>query len=113
MLLAMRAANTPGNQWAMEKSDPKSHRQIIARGRTAVFVLKHFPAMLLDSSAVINVTGAGDSLVGSILASLASNSEAMQDVGSVTRMVNRAQQAAALTLRSDMAVSPLLDTLDS
>jgi len=105
MLLAMRAANTPGNQWAMEKSDPKS--------RTAVFVLKHFPAMLLDSSAVINVTGAGDSLVGSILASLASNSEAMQDVGSVTRMVNRAQQAAALTLRSDMAVSPLLDTLDS
>jgi pseudouridine-5'-phosphate glycosidase/pseudouridine kinase len=68
--------------------------------------------MPLDSSAVINVTGAGDSLVGSILASLASNSDAIQDVGTVTRMINRAQQAAALTLRSEMAVSPLLDTLD-
>jgi pseudouridine-5'-phosphate glycosidase/pseudouridine kinase len=108
----MRAPNTPGNHWTMEKSDPKSHRQVIARGRTSVFVLKHFPAMPLDSSAVINVTGAGDSLVGSILASLASNSDAIQDVGTVTRMINRAQQAAALTLRSEMAVSPLLDTLD-
>lgn len=107
----MRVPNTPGNLWAQEKSDPRTRRQVIVKGRTAIFVLKHFPAIDLESSSVVNVTGAGDSLVGSILASLASNPDTMQDVDLVSRMIDRAQRAAVLTLKSDMAVSPLLNTL--
>jgi pseudouridine-5'-phosphate glycosidase/pseudouridine kinase len=104
----MRVPNTPGNAWAQETSDPRSRRQIISKGRSAIYVLKHFPAIPLSTFDVVNVTGAGDSLVGSILASLAANPDTMQHPALVVHMIARAQQAAVLTLKSDLAVSPLL-----
>ncbi|KIM21541.1 hypothetical protein M408DRAFT_29500 [Serendipita vermifera MAFF 305830] len=111
VLLAMRVPNTPGNVWAQEKSDPRSRRQIVAKGKRAIYVLKHFPAMSLGNSKVVNVTGAGDSLVGSIVATLVENPDAMQDPVAVDLMIERAQKAAVLTLQSDLAVSPLLGKL--
>lgn len=104
----MRVPNTPGNAWAQEKSDPRSQRQIITNGRSALYVLKHFPAITLGPSDVVNVTGAGDSLVGSILASLVAHPDTMKNPVLVDGMIERAQQAAVLTLKSEFAVSPLL-----
>jgi pseudouridine-5'-phosphate glycosidase/pseudouridine kinase len=104
----MRVPNTPGNAWAQETSDPRSRRQIISKGRGAIYVLKHFPTIPLSTSDIINVTGAGDSLVGSILASLVTNPDTMQHPALVIHMIARAQQAAVLTLKNDLAVSPLL-----
>ena len=89
-------------------SDPGSRRQIISKGRTSIYVLKHFPAIPLDDHDIVNVTGAGDSLVGSVLASLVGDPDTMQSPILVTRMIDCAQKAAVLTLKSDLAVSPLL-----
>ncbi|PVF94479.1 hypothetical protein CPB86DRAFT_876337 [Serendipita vermifera] len=111
VILAMRAPSTPGNLWAQEKTDPRSRRQIIFKGRSSIFVLKHFPAILLNPSELVNVTGAGDSLVGASLASLVERPDVMQNPALVDAMVQRAQQAAVLTLQSNLAVSPLLETL--
>lgn len=104
----MRVPNSPGSLWAQERSEPRSRRQIVTKGRRAIYILKHFPAIPLELSELVNVTGAGDSLVGSMLADLVENPGRMQDPVLVDHMVEHAQQAAVLTLKSNLAVSPLL-----
>lgn len=77
-------------------------------------VLKHFPAHQIDQ--VVNVTGAGDSLVGSLLASLVSASadaNPFHDPLELSNAVERAQRAAVLSLQSPLAVSPMISNLVS
>ncbi|KAG8809598.1 hypothetical protein FRC17_003368 [Serendipita sp. 399] len=111
VLLAMRTPNTPAQQWNSEKSDPRRAKQVIFSGRSSIFTLKHYPAISLEASSVVNVTGAGDSLVGSLLASISSNPDIMQSPELVDKMIHRAQQAAVLTLGSNLAVSPELGSV--
>jgi pseudouridylate synthase / pseudouridine kinase len=97
-----------------------SGRQIVVKSTNgSILVLKYFPALPLESSGfdginAVNVTGAGDSLVGSLLASVVSNGPEPQnpflDPQQLDAAMARAQKAAILTLHSSLAVSPLLSS---
>ena len=96
-------------KWAFERSNV--HRRCVVSsggGDGDIVVLQHFPANHLPPEAIINVTGAGDSLVASVLASLVQNSKGFEDPESLKKIMEDAQAAAALTLGSELAVSPSL-----
>ncbi|OCH96089.1 indigoidine synthase A-like protein [Obba rivulosa] len=78
--------------WSQERSNVRG-RYIVAHGKpgTGVFVLKHFPALRLSKEDTVNVTGAGDSLVGSILATLLQQPRALQSRHAVSPLLSTAQ----------------------
>jgi len=94
-----------GLSWSNERTR-SDQRLLIAKGENSTLVMKHYPAIPLRER-IVNVTGAGDSFVGSLLASL-SVSGAIDSVASLDRIVEEAQCAAILSLSSSEAVSPLL-----
>lgn len=98
--------------WATHSTNIHA-RQIVARSKTghSVVVFKHFPAIQVSEDKIVNVTGAGDSLVGSMLASLVRNPAAFEEPTSLDQLVAQAQLAAVYTLQSEHAVSPRLSTL--
>ncbi|KAI9512927.1 indigoidine synthase A-like protein [Russula earlei] len=109
VLLAMRfPADTP-TAWAGERSDVR-RRQIVAHGKGETVVIKHYPAHGIDPRSVISVTGAGDSLVGAILAALAQDLSAFGNPESLDDVIKLGQSAAIETLRSPFAVSLSLST---
>lgn len=92
--------------WGRERSNPQN-RYIVAQGNNKeIVVLQHFPGLVAET--VTNVTGAGDSFVGAVLASLSQNPQAFCNPKDLEQMITTAQQAAILTLQSELAVSPLL-----
>jgi len=107
-LVAMRIneRDALASPWAHKRSDP-SQRCVIARGHSGgLLVLQHFPPH--DIETVVNVTGAGDSFVGALLASLVRNPKTFQDPRTLDGAISAAQHAAILSLQSEFAVSPLL-----
>lgn len=118
------------SSWAGEHTN-LAERQVVAHGKDGSTVLvKHFPASVIAQDKLVNVTGAGDSLVGSLLASLVQNlSTALQSPLALDQIVRRAQkvsltwfscvyllkscQAAVMTLQSPYAVSPLLSAIET
>ncbi|KAI0655160.1 indigoidine synthase A-like protein [Cubamyces menziesii] len=98
--------------WATHSSNVFA-RQIVARSRSgrSVVVFKHFPAVQVAEDKIVNVTGAGDSLVGSMLATLTQNPTAFEEPEALDGLVAQAQLAAVYTLQSEHAVSPRLSTL--
>jgi pseudouridylate synthase / pseudouridine kinase len=70
-------------------------------------MLKYFPARPLEVGAIVNVTGAGDTLVGSLLASsLKGGSTLFEDDIKLALAIDSAQKAACATLKCEEAVSP-------
>ena len=100
--------------WLNEASNPAA-RQIVARNAagTSIVVFKHFPPIQVPEEKIVNVTGAGDSLVGAMLATLSQDPGAFLRPDSLDRMVAQAQLAAVYTLQSEHAVSPRLSSLGS
>lgn len=97
------AATSP---WGRERSNPYA-RYVVAQGNNKeIVVLQHFPGLSVEN--VTNVTGAGDSFVGAVLASLSQNPQALYNPKDLEQTITTAQQAAMLTLQSELAVSPLL-----
>jgi len=96
--------------WAQQRSNPNS-RYVVTHGKSGkeIVVLRHFPA--LAATDITNVTGAGDSLVGSVLATLVQNPRAFHDPQTLENTISSAQRAAVLTLQSTHAVSPLLSAI--
>lgn len=98
--------------WSTESTN--HHRRcVVSHSSTSddIVVLQHFPAMQLPSDVSVNTTGAGDSLVGALLAALVQSPKAFHSEVSLQRMINTAQYAALLSLQSPLAVSPLLSSL--
>lgn len=78
--------------WAGERTNVKA-RQVVGHGRSGnIVVLKHFPALSLDKGQIVNVTGAGDSLVGSILASLIQTPGAFSNPTTLNYIIHKAQE---------------------
>ncbi|KAI0094835.1 indigoidine synthase A-like protein [Irpex rosettiformis] len=103
-------AGTSG-PWTQESTNLKQ-RQVVARGKDGcVIVIKHYPAIALAQDEMVNVTGAGDTLVGSLLASLVQNFRTFESPLALDETITRAQKAAIMTLKSSHAVSPLLSNL--
>uniref|UniRef100_A0A8H8CQV5 Carbohydrate kinase PfkB domain-containing protein n=1 Tax=Psilocybe cubensis TaxID=181762 RepID=A0A8H8CQV5_PSICU len=109
MCIDAKDAATSG--WARLRSNPKQ-RYVIAHGNSdEIILLQHFPS--LPIAALENVTGAGDSFVGALLATLASDTNALYHPKSLKDAIYVAQKAAVLTLQSHSAVSPALSTIDN
>ncbi|KAF9535420.1 indigoidine synthase A-like protein [Crepidotus variabilis] len=97
--------------WKNEKSNPRQ-RHIVATGKSGeIIVIQHFPPLPVE--AVMNVTGAGDSFVGALLATLANSPAAPYNPKTLNEAVSTAQKAAVLTLQSPFAVSPLLSIMSA
>ncbi|TFY72885.1 hypothetical protein EVG20_g132 [Dentipellis fragilis] len=106
VIVVMRVSGG-SSPWALERSNPR-RRYIVAHGRSETVVLKHFPAHELAGNTAVNVTGAGDSLVGALLAMLTENPSLFQDEKMMDDAIEVAQRAAIATLGSELAVSPTL-----
>ncbi|KAH9050426.1 indigoidine synthase A-like protein [Lactarius hengduanensis] len=109
VLLAMRFPTDRPTAWAGERTDIQ-RRQIVAHGKSELVVIKHYPAYEIDPQSVVSVTGAGDSLVGAILATLTQNSSTFDSPELVDQVIALAQSAAVQTLQSPLAVSPSLSS---
>lgn len=101
--------NAQKSSWANEHSNIRD-RCIVTHNiaRNVTTVLRHFPASVMRQDDIVNVTGAGDTLVGSILGRLVCAPDAFQSPVTLEELVAEAQRAAVLTLKSPYAVSPLL-----
>jgi pseudouridine-5'-phosphate glycosidase/pseudouridine kinase len=117
IIVAMRVPrqDIATSQWAQEHSN-LFRRRIVAHGKSPreIVVLQHIPPLSLPKECVLSVTGAGDTLVGSILASLllrATNTFSHPSL--LDDVMHAGQQAAVLTLQSDHAVSPFLASMAS
>ncbi|CUS07109.1 unnamed protein product [Tuber aestivum] len=77
---------------------------IVSQGTGAVagIMVKHFPAEVISQEDVVSVNGAGDTFTGVVLAGLVKMGISGVHVGEV---IDRAQKAAGLTLRSPESVS--------
>ena len=109
VVVAMRVSRQ--TKWASERSN--IHQRCVVssgNGNGDIVVFQHFPANQLPPGSIVNVTGAGDTLVASILASLVRNPKGFEDPDSLRRIIKDAQAAAALTLQSEFAVSPSLSS---
>ncbi|KAF9453866.1 indigoidine synthase A-like protein [Macrolepiota fuliginosa MF-IS2] len=107
-IIAMRIdpKDATASPWGRERSNPQG-RYIVAQGNNKeIIVLQHFPGLAVEN--VANVTGAGDSFAGAVLASLSQNPQAFYSPKDLEQTITAAQQAAVLTLQSELAVSPLL-----
>ncbi|KAF8482161.1 indigoidine synthase A-like protein [Russula ochroleuca] len=107
VLLAMRFPGDNPTAWVGERSDVR-RRLIIAHGKAETVVIKHYPAHMIDPQYVVSVTGAGDSLVGAVLAALVQDRSAFSNPESLDGVIELGQSAAIETLRSPFAVSPSL-----
>ncbi|KAG8947413.1 hypothetical protein FRC04_010733 [Tulasnella sp. 424] len=77
------------------------------RGET--LVLKYFPPLEIGQKEVVSTTGAGDSLVGSLMADVVKHGgDAFFDPRRLEKLMQRAQGAALLSLKASTAVSSLL-----
>lgn len=75
-------------------------------------VVQHFPAYPTSNDKIINVNGAGDTLLGVILSELAIDTSWIYTIGDEKNLImDKAQFAASLTLQSDKSVSPALGSL--
>lgn len=107
VLLAMRFSADNPTAWVGERSDVR-RRLIIAHGKAETVVIKHYPAHTIDRQCAVSVTGAGDSLVGAVLAALVQDRSAFSNPESLDSVIDLGQSAAIETIRSPFAVSPSL-----
>ncbi|EUC65370.1 indigoidine synthase A family protein [Rhizoctonia solani AG-3 Rhs1AP] len=87
-------------------------RQVVVRGSDgSALVVHYFPAHTLDRTRVHNVTGAGDTLVGALLASLVHDEATFHQPEKLEAAINLAQRCAVLTIGSELAVSPAISSI--
>lgn len=105
------------SSWRLQKTDPARRQVVCHTTRGHLVVLKHFPAAFVEQTSIVNVTGAGDSLVGSLLASLTATGRStptevniFHDPDLLDEAMNKAQSSAVMTLQSTLAVSPLINS---
>jgi pseudouridine-5'-phosphate glycosidase/pseudouridine kinase len=112
VVVVMRIDRAEASAWAAQRSNPR-YRYIVAHSPTSdeMVVIQHFPPLQATRDVALNSTGAGDSLVGALLAILARNPHAFNSPLTLLGALDIAQQAAVLTLQSPHAVSPSLSNL--
>lgn len=113
IIVAMRISpkDALNSVWAHKRSNPLE-RYIVAHGNSEeIILIQHFPSLPIET--ISNVTGAGDSFVGVLLACLAHDPGTMYDPKGLRDAITIAQRAAILALQSHTAVSPLLSRIDA
>ncbi|CAE6468588.1 unnamed protein product [Rhizoctonia solani] len=97
--------------WISEGTRPQNRRVVVRGSDGSAIVIQYFPAHALNQTGVHNVTGAGDTLVGTLLASLVHNEAIFCQPKQLGDAINLAQQCAVLTIGSELAVSPAISSL--
>ncbi|KAG1749941.1 indigoidine synthase A-like protein [Suillus paluster] len=112
VVMRLTADDAAESSWSAESTNHHG-RYVVSHSSTSgdIVILQHFPAIQLPSDALVNTTGAGDSLVGALLATLVQSPKAFHATISLRRTMDIAQRAALLSLQSSSAVSPLLSSL--
>ncbi|KAF5390183.1 hypothetical protein D9757_002983 [Collybiopsis confluens] len=110
VFVVMRTSGqNPESKWHSVKTNIQA-RYIVSHGTTGeTAVVAHFPVSLPEN--VVNVTGAGDSLVGALVSCLAQRPHAFDSPSALQEVIDIGQRAALLTLGSDNAVSARLSEL--
>ncbi|KAF9496150.1 hypothetical protein BDN71DRAFT_1469138 [Pleurotus eryngii] len=94
--------------WA--KSDQLPPNAVVAEVASGeAIVIAYFPALVAKT--LVNVTGAGDSFVGALLASMMKHPSLFQEPKLLDDAIYLAQKAAILTLASPLAVAPEISKL--
>lgn len=92
-------------------TDLERHQVAVTIQSGEYLVVKHFLPHQLHPAEVVSSTGAGDSLVGSLLADLSSRGEdTFASLSQLEHSMERAQKAAIAALMSSKAVSPRLSS---
>ncbi|QRV76256.1 indigoidine synthase A family protein [Ceratobasidium sp. AG-Ba] len=98
--------------WASEGSRPIDHQIVSRASDGSALIIRHFPAYALPASlATINVTGAGDSLVGALLAALAHKGDIFSTPTELSTAIDLGQRCAVETIQSPFAVAPSISLL--
>jgi len=100
---------TSADAW---KTESDNVRTVIGNSNLSkdTVVVKHYPPLILDRSPVCD-TGAGDSLVGVLLAELLRSPGLFDVPDDLNVAMEYAQRAAVLSLGSSSPISPLLSSL--
>ncbi|KAJ7783733.1 indigoidine synthase A-like protein [Mycena maculata] len=108
-VIRLSGEDARSSDWAYERNDP-SRRYVVAHADSGneILILQHFPP---HPTKVVNSTGAGDSFVGALLASLQAHPHLLRSPSGLEQLVETCQKAAVLTLQSHSSVSDLLNTL--
>ena len=111
VIVAMRVleGDIERSAWSAERSNPLK-RYVVAKSGKEIVVLKHYPAIPIDKEEIVSVTGAGDSLVGTLSACIARDPQTFHDPTKLDAAIDSAQRATILSLHSVRAISPLLGT---
>lgn len=100
VLTIFRAQTGKGvsESWTQETTN-LNQRQVVARGKDdSAIIIKHYPAVKLAQDDVVNVTGAGDTLVGSLLASLVQNPRMFESPLALDKGISRAQKVSRVEM---------------
>ncbi|KAG6842251.1 hypothetical protein C0991_000221 [Blastosporella zonata] len=110
VVMRISGPSASNSSWAAMNTEI-SQRRIIAHGKSngSIVILQHFPPHSIEN--VVNVTGAGDSFVGALLATLLQDPHTFLDPNTLANAMSKSQHAATLTLQSALAVSPLLSNV--
>ncbi|KAI0082293.1 hypothetical protein K474DRAFT_1655667 [Panus rudis PR-1116 ss-1] len=85
-----------GSAWAKEQTNIFARQVTSQCSSGEKLVLKHFPAHMVDTVSIVNVTGAGDTLVGAILSSLVQDRDCFDDDTKLDATVHKAQAVRPL-----------------
>ncbi|KAG6336097.1 hypothetical protein ID866_2994 [Astraeus odoratus] len=107
VVTVMRLMHADVGAWLQERRCVTA----LSRNSTEIVIVQHHPPVKVSPSELVNTTGAGDSLVGALLAMLIQHPATFLNPGTLNSAMDIAQQAAIMSLRSSEAVSPLLSTL--
>lgn len=105
---------TSSLSWSTERTNLATHsRQVVSHYSLSPsvqgsIVLRHFPPLWVEAKDIVNVTGAGDSFVGTVLAELAERKDGLNSPEVLEEVVGRGQRAAVMSLGAETSVSPAL-----
>ncbi|KAG8716257.1 hypothetical protein FRC08_009710, partial [Ceratobasidium sp. 394] len=98
--------------WISEGSQPKYHQIVSRASDGSVLVVRHFPAYVLpEGLPTINVTGAGDTLVGALLAVLTHRGNIFSVPTELVKAIDLGQRCAIETIKSPFAVAPSISLI--
>lgn len=98
--------------WISDGSQPKKYQIFSRASDGSILVIKYFPAYSLHSDlATINVTGAGDTLVGTLLAALAHKNDLFSIPDELDKAIDLGQRCAIETIKSPFAVAPSISLI--
>ncbi|KAG8759192.1 hypothetical protein FRC12_009828 [Ceratobasidium sp. 428] len=112
VLVSHVASKEAAIDWISEGSQPKYHQIVSRASDGSALVVRHFPAYALPQGlSTINVTGAGDTLVGALLAAMSYKNNIFSSPADISQTIGLGQRCAIETIKSPFAVAPSISLI--